>query len=170
MTVPSSSASNERTPLLVDAEETGTTTYDEIATVKHDVYDRFAPSKKRTIIAIVSFSGLIPCVWLFILSFHLHSIAHAHFIKLTASCPYTRSVRVWLVHSQYSADRERSELYGPSDKVRLPLRLSPTWFTYLWSLTPIFATVLRLACRFSQCRYPVSYGQHILDIVSLVHY
>ena len=79
MMTTSNSATDERAALLVDAE---TASAIGEVTDQHDtdVYDRFAPTKKRVIVFIVSLNGLIPCalrifpVYSFDCSFYLSRI------------------------------------------------------------------------------------------------
>ena len=65
--------------------------------LKHDLlYQRFSPSQKRTIVALISYGAVIPCEYLNIsmsrLVYRLTGL-HAH------------SLDLWVVHTLYSRDR-----------------------------------------------------------------
>ena len=62
--------STEETPIL-----TGTTSISDPEILKHDLlYQRFSPSQKRTIVALISYAAVIPCEYLLPHSLSQHGI------------------------------------------------------------------------------------------------
>ena len=81
--------STEETPLL-----TGTTSISDPEILKHDLlYQRFSPSQKRTIVALISYAAVIPCEYSFrySLSRGNRSFTEAH----------PASLGLWVVYTLY---------------------------------------------------------------------
>lgn len=87
----SSIEASEETPLIhapnLDESE------DAIAFKHEQLYKRFSPTHKRIIVAIVSWSGLIPC------KHHVHEILLCKVDDAYVPCTIIHSVRIGVIHA-----------------------------------------------------------------------
>ncbi len=109
---------------------------------KVDVYDRFTSSRKRTIVAVVSLTGLIPCkcsMW-------------AYFSRANLPCKFVSSVCIRVVHTVDPSDRKGSPFVRTCRKVTEIL--SPS----IGDADNLNQIALQSASRFSQYRCPACSG------------